>query len=89
MIFKIDKSFLKSAQKLKFPELNTKIKAILKEVESANSLAEIKQIKKLKGFKNFYRIKSGDYRIGIELTEKNELIFILIAHRKDIYKRFP
>jgi mRNA interferase RelE/StbE len=42
--------------------------------------------KKLKGFKNLYRIRSGTYRI-IYSIQHNELIIeiLKIAHRKDAY----
>ena len=42
--------------------------------------------KKLKGFKNFYRLRAGTYRI-IYSVEHHELIIevIKIAHRKDAY----
>jgi mRNA interferase RelE/StbE len=43
----------------------------------------------MKGHPRFYRIRVGDYRVGFELTGPNEILLILVAHRKDIYKRFP
>ncbi|MFP4128637.1 MAG: type II toxin-antitoxin system RelE family toxin [Desulfonatronovibrio sp.] len=45
-------------------------------------------MKKLSGFKNFYRIRYSDYRIGIALQE-DKVVFIRVLHRKDIYKFFP
>ena len=35
-----------------------------------------------------YRIRLGDYRIGIEI-QKDTIIFTRFLHRKDIYKFFP
>jgi mRNA interferase RelE/StbE len=49
----------------------------------------ITNLKKMKGFKAFYRIKLGDYRIGFELINKNTVYFVAVSHRKDIYKTFP
>lgn len=89
MKIEIDKSFIKSLNKLNLPDIKPKIETILKEIEKAQSLSEIKQIKKLKGYKNYYRIKSGDYRIGIESIDSETILLILISHLKDIYKRFP
>lgn len=89
MKIEIDKSFLKSLSKLNFPDIKPKIETLIQEIEKAQSLSEIKQIKKLKGFKSYYRIKSGDFRIGLEFIDSETLRLILIAHRKDIYKRFP
>ncbi|HEY5408970.1 MAG TPA: type II toxin-antitoxin system RelE/ParE family toxin [Ginsengibacter sp.] len=42
--------------------------------------------KKLKGFKNLYRIRSGSYRIIYSIQHDELIIEILkIAHRKDAY----
>lgn len=51
-------------------------------------MSEINQIKKMRGYKTFYPIGLGDYRIGIEVIE-NTIIFTRFLHRKDIYKFFP
>ncbi len=44
-------------------------------------------IKKLKGSDEYYRIRSGNYRILFE-KRKTELVIILISvkHRKEIYR---
>ncbi len=42
----------------------------------------------VKGFKNYYRIRLGDYRIGFK-KENDCIIFMRVKHRKDIYKLFP
>ncbi len=89
MKLKIDKSFLKSLEKLNLQELKPKIEAILADIEKAQDLLQIKQLKKLKGHKTCYRIKSGDYRIGLELIAPDTVVFVMVAHRKDIYKKFP
>jgi len=42
--------------------------------------------KKLKGFKNFYRLRAGTYRIIYSIKHTEVIIEILkIAHRKDAY----
>ena len=41
--------------------------------------------KKLKGFKNIFRLRIGDYRLVYKKT-KNELYIVLIGHRRDVYK---
>jgi len=43
----------------------------------------------MEGFKNFYKIRVGEYRVGVELEDDSTLRFILVADRKDIYKKFP
>lgn len=43
-------------------------------------------IKKLKGYKDYYRLRKGDYRIVYRVEFKIVTITIIqIAHRKDIY----
>lgn len=45
---------------------------------------------KLKGYKDKFKIRYGDYRIGITINKKsNEITFERVANRKDIYKLFP
>ena len=63
------------------------LKVIIK-VEEEKSLSEIPNVKKLTGHKSAYRIRVGDYRIGIFVNR--ELVqFGRVLHRKDIYKVFP
>ena len=80
-----EKTFAKDLNKIKDKKILKKLKIIIEEGSSANSLPEIQRIKKLKGIDNFYRIKIGDYRVGIELLH-DTLIFTRLLHRKDIYK---
>ena len=88
MLVSFDKSFSKSLDKIKNKSVLSKIEKIIIDCENATSIKQITNIKKMKGFKSFYRIKAGDYRIGIEILG-NSIDFIIIAHRKDIYNQFP
>ncbi len=80
--------FDKQLEKISDGTLRTKVSKVVSEVMEANSLAEIKNLKKMKGFRTAYRIKVGDYRIGF-IFEDNTVFFAAIANRKDIYRRFP
>lgn len=80
--------FLKQVSKLKDKRLAKDIQTTIESTEAATSLSEIKNFKKLKGHKYFYRIRLGDYRIGIHFKD-NEFTFAAIDNRKDIYKYFP
>jgi mRNA interferase RelE/StbE len=82
------RNFLKIIENLKNKELLQKIQDTIDNVIAANFIAEISNIKKLSGHKVYYRIKVGDYRIGIEKIE-NQIKFLTFQHRKDIYKKFP
>jgi mRNA interferase RelE/StbE len=58
------------------------------EITVVENLTEIPKIKKMVGYKDTFRIKMGDYRIGLFL-EEDEVILARILHRKEIYKFFP
>ena len=65
-----------------------RVRDVLEQVKAAQELGEISNLKKLQGYESYFRIRLGDYRIGIEV-EKQTVIFVRILHRKDIYRRFP
>jgi len=81
-------TFLKSIQKIRSEQIKSEIIRSIENVESSNTLRAVNNLKKLKGYKNFYRIRIGTYRIGLKI-EGNTVYFVDIDNRKDIYKRFP
>ena len=44
-------------------------------------------IKKLKGFKNHYRLRVGKYRVLFELEKPDKIIIYAILPRKKAYKK--
>lgn len=89
MILHFDESFEKSIKKLKDQKIKTRLIKLIQDFENADFLTDITNIKKMQGFQTFYRVRLGDYRVGVELQEDNSILFILVAHRKEIYKYFP
>jgi len=89
MNVEFDKSFYKSLKQIHNTRILGRLKRIIIEIEKSSSLQDLPNIIKLTGFANYYRIRIGDYRVGIELNDKTTIRFIIIAHRKDIYKIFP
>jgi mRNA interferase RelE/StbE len=81
-------SFLKAISKINDPRLKDEIALIIISIENAENISRVSKIKKLKNTKSDYRIRSGDYRIGLRL-EGETIIFAAFAHRKDFYKYFP
>ena len=82
------KQFAKQIESLNNKKLKATLMDTIVEIENCQSISEISNLKKLKGFKDFYRIRVGDYRIGIKV-EKDTVTFAAFQHRKDIYKYFP
>ena len=83
-----DKTFNKDISELKDKKIASSLKEIINEFEKKESILEITGIKKIKGYKSYYRKRIGDYRIGFKY-ENNEILFVRVKHRKDIYKLFP
>ena len=89
MIVRIDKSFQKDVSKINDAKTKNAIVEIITDIQSAENIAAINKLKKLVGYKNMYRIRLGDFRIGLEHAVDNEIILIRFLHRKEIYKRWP
>jgi mRNA interferase RelE/StbE len=81
-------SFAKDLKGVKDKGLLDRVKELIEAVEKADSLAEISNLKKLKGGGNYFRLRVGDYRVGLTL-ENDTVIFVRFLNRKDIYKSFP
>jgi len=82
-----DKSFQKDISKLDTASKKQISKLVIQLIQ-AKSITQIPNFKKIKGFKNAFRIRLGNYRIGVRLNEST-LVLVRILHRKDIYKYFP
>ena len=81
-------SFAKDLKGAKEKSLLGRVREVIEAVEKADSLAELPNLKKLKGGGNYFRVRVGDYRVGVAL-EKDTVIFVRFLNRKDIYKHFP
>jgi mRNA interferase RelE/StbE len=48
------------------------------------------KIQKLSGYQRYYKIRVGNYRIGLQIDGETHLIeFMRVLHRRDIYRKFP
>lgn len=57
--------FLKDLHQVRDKELLGRLKTLIESVERAQAPDEIPHLKPLKGWKRYYRIRMGDYRIGL------------------------
>jgi mRNA interferase RelE/StbE len=83
------KRFLKELAALPL-EIQSRVEPIIfEELESENPFV-LGYLEKMKGYPDKYKIRVGDYRIGIAADKKTQtLICQRIAHRREIYKIFP
>ena len=88
MNVKIDKSLEKDINKIKDKRILKRLHSVIITMQNSSSLSEIKNLKKIRGTKNFYRIRIGEFRLGIIYYNKT-IEIIRLLHRKDIYRYFP
>jgi len=88
MIVKIDKSLVKDIRKINSESINNKLAKVIVEIQKADKMADISNLKKIQGTKDYYRIRMGNHRLGM-IIKKGEVELIRILHRKDVYKYFP
>lgn len=83
------KRFLKELADLP-EEIQARIEPIVfQELESDNPF-DLGYLKKMKGYLDKYKVRVGDYRIGISIEKETQtLICQRVAHRKEIYRVFP
>lgn len=88
MIIEVDESFKIDFKKLKNKELEKRIIKKIEDIEKLGNIYGVSNIKKMKWFNNFYRIRIWEYRIWFEF-DWNKIILLRVRSRKDIYEVFP
>jgi mRNA interferase RelE/StbE len=83
------KSFAKDLKKhAGEKKLLARIQEIILEVEAADSITTINNLKKLKAEDCYFRIRSGNYRIGL-IIDGDTVTFVRVLNRSEIYRYFP
>lgn len=82
------RSFERDLKKIRERNVLTQIHRAIENVESANGLLSVHNLEKMSGSSGYYRIRIGDYRIGIAI-DNEDIEFVRCLHRRDIYRYFP
>jgi len=85
----IDKSFVKDVDKIRDKKILHNLNKLIIELENSKSFTELPHVKKIKGYDSFFRIRIGNYRLGLEEISGKGICLTRFLHRKDIYKYFP
>lgn len=64
------------------------VRQAILDVEAASNWNDIPEIKKIRGSTNAFRIRVGDYRIGL-FIEADMAEFVRVLPRRDVYRQFP
>ncbi len=82
-------SFIRDLKALKkFPAYLAIKDLAFQQIPNCSSMEEISNLKKLRGDDQAYRIRVGDYRLGVFING-NTITFARVKHRRDIYRSFP
>jgi mRNA interferase RelE/StbE len=82
------KKFSKDIDSVNSKGVKQSLIRIIELLENAENLEAIPNLKKLKGHRSAFRIRIGDYRLGL-FYEDSKVSLARFLHRKDIYKIFP
>ena len=69
-------------------KLKNRLLQLFEQIKQLDSLTELDNVRKIRGYDDYYRIRIGDYRLGVKI-KGNSIEMLRLLHRKDIYKRFP
>lgn len=88
MTFFYQKKFLKDMAGIPMP-LRKKIEEfVFTRLSSLNKFTELKEAERMTGYPHYYKIRFGDYRLGLHFYDGN-ITLERILHRKEIYRFFP
>jgi mRNA interferase RelE/StbE len=82
------RSFAKDLQQIRDTFVLERLQEVIHEIEAAVGIQALKNLKKLSSESRHYRLRIGDYRLGL-VIEADLVTFVRILHRKDIYRYFP
>lgn len=82
------KKFLKDLAALPTADRSRIEKFVFEKVSNAKSFRQLEQVEKLTGYKTYYKIRFGNYRVGLQFKD-DTLTFERVLHRKEIYRFFP
>lgn len=71
-------------------DIQRKAKVVYESLVTCKKLSEITHLEKLVAKnRNYFRVRIGSYRLGLELKEGGEIELLALLHRKEIYRFSP
>jgi len=88
MTVRLEDVFDKDLNRIFDAKLLGRIEKNMIRVKKIHTMRGFPKLKKLKGYRILYRIRIGDYRIGITI-DGGLVTFVRCLPRKDFYRVFP
>lgn len=81
-------SFGRDIRRERNSDLRRRVERTVEQVARAPSVASVPGLAGMQGYPNHYRIRIGDYRLGV-VVDGDTAILVRFLHRRDIYRYFP
>ncbi len=81
-------SFGRDLRRERNSDLRRRVERIVEQLQRAPSVAGFPGLAGMKGYPNHYRVRIGDYRLGI-IVDGDTAILVRLLHRREIYRHFP
>lgn len=88
MEVRFDARFSRDIRRMRSPQDIRRLRRKIEELEAAPDLSSVSNVVRMEGWENRYRIRIGDYRLGIEL-DGEAAILQRFGHRREFYRGFP
>jgi len=80
-------SFQRDLQNLQGQYVLRGLKLTIRQLEAAESLSDIGNLKQLNGHKKYFAIALGNYRLGLKL-ESNTAVLIRLLHYRELMRYY-
>lgn len=81
-------SFSRDLKTIRDAGLSVRIQNAIASVQQSATLRDVPNLIKLQGGGDYYRLRVGDYRLGLSV-QGDAVIFVRCLDRREIYKHFP
>jgi mRNA interferase RelE/StbE len=88
VLVRFAESFTKDLRHLREPATIRRVRETIEHLEGAEALTQVPHVKKLSGKGPYFRLRVGDYRIGMRV-EGQAVTLMRLLHRREIYRFFP
>ncbi|TVP76189.1 MAG: type II toxin-antitoxin system RelE/ParE family toxin [Puniceicoccaceae bacterium] len=82
------KSFERDLRRVRDRNLLARVETLLVELVGSESMDPIPNVKVMKGHPDYFRIRIGDYRLGLKRIDGSVKIIRFLS-RGDIYRKLP
>ena len=80
--------FDRDTRRIRSRDLSSRLERTIAELKAASNIRAVSGVQPITGSGTYYRIRIGDYRLGLELAS-NTAVLLRFGHRREFYRGFP